>query len=457
MSRSSAQEEYERQHMGECVRCGRRASKAANWEGLICRTCCEKAARTYGICPGCGTDRLLPGRRDGKPACRDCSAITRDFRCARCGIEAHLLGGRLCERCTLHDRLDTLLEDGTGRVNPALVPLHHLLTDMPRPKSGLAWLRSTKVQNLLTELATGAMPLCHQAFHEHPDWRPAAHLRDLLMSCGLLPTVDKHLLHVESWLQRRLAKLADHEHLPILQRFATWHQLAKLRERAARRPLTGSTVPLATQEFNRAHEFLLWLTQRQCPLDRLSQVDVDLWHATHKPHEHRSLRAFLTWAMRTGRAPRGLNLPRLNRVEGRPLTQHRRLELLHLTLDDRAGPVRSRAAACLMLLYAQPASRIVRLTLDDIVHDSDGQVLIRLGDPPTPVPDPFSELLLQAKAERSNMNTATNVDARWLFPGRRAGQPLHHRSLADLVRDLNRYLGSFPLPAVQSDMILSGT
>ncbi|MEV0150645.1 MULTISPECIES: hypothetical protein [unclassified Nonomuraea] len=312
---------------------------------------------------------------------------TPDNHCARCGIEAHLLGGRLCERCTLHDRLDILLDDGTGRVNFALVPLHHLLTDMPRSKSGLAWLRSTKVQNLLTALATGDMPLCHQAFHEHPDWRPAAHLRDLLMSCGLLPTVDKHLLHVESWLQRRLAELAHHEHLPILQRFATRHQLAKLRERAARRPLTSSTVPLATQEFNRAHEFLLWLTQRQCPLDRLSQVDVDLWHATHKPHEHRSLCAFFTWAIRTRRAPQGLNLPRLNRPEGRPLTQHRRLELLHRTLDDKAGPVWSRAAACLMLLYAQPAGRIVRLTLDDIIHDS-------------------------------------------------AGQPLHYRSLADVVRDL---------------------
>ncbi|MET9248028.1 hypothetical protein [Nonomuraea sp. NPDC003709] len=436
MSTSSAQEKYQRWHMGECVRCGRRASKAANWEGLICRTCCEKAARTYGICPGCGTDRLLPGRHNGKPVCRDCSGITRDFRCARCGIEAHLLGGRLCERCTLQDRLDTLLEDGTGRVSPGLVPLHRMLIGMPRPKSGLAWLRSVKVQDLLTALAAGAMPLSHEAFHEHPDWRPAAHLRDLLMSCGLLPEVDKHLLHVESWLQRRLAELADQDRLPVLQRFATWHQLLKLRERAAHRPLAASTVVHTTQEFNRAHEFLLWLMQRHRPLDRLGQDDVDLWHATHKPHEHRSLRAFLTWAMRTGRMPRGLSLPRLNRVEARPLTQHRRLELLRRVLDEAAGPVRSRAAACLMLLYAQPTSRIVRLTLDDIVHEADGQVLIRLGDPPTPVPAPFSDLLLRARAERTNMNTAANADARWLFPGRRAGQPLHHRSLADLIRGL---------------------
>ncbi|MEV4379060.1 hypothetical protein [Streptosporangium sp. NPDC049644] len=48
----------------------------------------------------------------------------------------------------------------------------------------------------------------------------------------------------------------------------------------------------------------------------------------------------------------------------------------------------------------------------------------------------MSDMLMAAKAERSNMNTATNADARWFFPGRRAGQPLYHRSLADLVRGL---------------------
>jgi hypothetical protein len=35
------------------------------------------------------------------------------------------------------------------------------------------------------------------------------------------------------------------------------------------------------------------------------------------------------------------------------------------------------------------------------------------------------------------MNTATNPEARWLFPGRRAGQPLTSRTLAELVRALD--------------------
>lgn len=34
------------------------------------------------------------------------------------------------------------------------------------------------------------------------------------------------------------------------------------------------------------------------------------------------------------------------------------------------------------------------------------------------------------------MNTATNGDSRWLFPGRRAGQPMHPDALSALVNDL---------------------
>jgi hypothetical protein len=52
------------------------------------------------------------------------------------------------------------------------------------------------------------------------------------------------------------------------------------------------------------------------------------------------------------------------------------------------------------------------------------------------VPEPFATLLLQAAARRGNMNTAVNPAARWLFPGRRAGQPLNPATLGALIRDL---------------------
>ncbi|EMF52715.1 hypothetical protein SBD_5791 [Streptomyces bottropensis ATCC 25435] len=90
--------------------------------------------RVRGRCPSCGTDRLLPGRdTDGTPICRDCAGIVRDFFCDRCGFEGLLLGGRLCEHCTLADTLAHLLDDGTGRVAPAFLPLVKTLLEMDRP------------------------------------------------------------------------------------------------------------------------------------------------------------------------------------------------------------------------------------------------------------------------------------------------------------------------------------
>jgi hypothetical protein len=68
-----------------------------------------------------------------------------------------------------------------------------------------------------------------------------------------------------------------------------------------------------------------------------------------------------------------------------------------------------------MLLYAQPLTRILTLTLDGVLRD-DGGVTIRLGEPPAPVPEPFASLLLRHARRRLNLTTAP---ARWLFPGRR--------------------------------------
>lgn len=255
------------------------------------------------------------------------------------------------------------------------------------------------------------------------------------MTSGVLPAIDKQLLHYESWLHRRLAELADSPHARLLRQFAIWHQLPRLRAKATTRHLTANTRSFASEQFTRAQAFLAWLDTRGRALAQATQTDLDDWHATHRGHHKRAVRAFLTWAMRTNHLPR-LDLPVLQTRRAEPLTQHRRLELLRRVLTDERGPLRSRVAACLMLLFAQPASRIVRVTIDDITRTDAGQVLIRLGDPPTPVPEPFAALLLQAAAQRDNMQTATNPDARWLFPGRRAGQPLTPGMLGVLLREL---------------------
>jgi hypothetical protein len=354
--------------------------------------------------------------------------------CTRRGFQGRQSAGRRCARCALTDRLAVALDDGTGRINPALTPLLEALAAMDKPSAGLIWLQNPKVPQLLGELATGRIPLTHEGLHAAPSWQTAAHLRDLLMTCGVLPTIDKQLVAYEALLHRRLAEFADSPHLRLLRQFAGWYQLPWLRAKAATRPLTASVRQYASDQFIQATAFLGWLGQRDHCLAEATQADLDAWHATHNDHQRRTLRAFLRWAMATGYLPR-LQLPWLAISRAAPITQHRRLELLGQLTDDH-HPLRSRVAACLMLLFAQPATRIVRLTIDDITRAADGGVCIRFGQPPTLVPEPFATLLLQAAAQRDNLQTATNPGARWLFPGRHGGQPLHVNTLTQLIRDL---------------------
>jgi hypothetical protein len=88
-----------------------------------------------------------------------------------------------------------------------------------------------------------------------------------------------------------------------------------------------------------------------------------------------------------------------------------------------------------MLLYAQPLSRILRLTAADIATDEQRQVNIAFGHPPTPVPEPFAELLLHLVANRDYPSSASTT-SRWLFPGRVADQPLAYTTMLKRLRRL---------------------
>ena len=115
-----------------------------------------------------------------------------------------------------------------------------------------------------------------------------------------------------------------------------------------------------------------------------------------------------------------LAVPHQDTANPAPISQKQRLDLLRRLLTDEEPELLTRVAAIVMLLYAQPLTRILSLTLDDVVTRT-GRSTIRLGDPPAPVPEPFASLLLRHMGQRLNLATATNADARWLFPGRRGG------------------------------------
>lgn len=427
-------EEYERWHVRTCSRCGRRAAKSAEWpDGPICRTCYEKAMWVRGHCPGCGADRLLPGRDpDGAPICRDCAGISRNFFCDRCGFEGMLLGRRLCERCTLADRLADLLDDGTGQVHPRLAPLVDLLLALDRPKSRLIWLRRPNVVHLLQGLATGRVPLSHQGLQQQEHWRTAAHLRDLLMESNVLPRADRRLLLYERWLAERLEAVEDPARHQLLHRFATWHQLRRLRAKAEAGPLGRSPTHEARQQITQGDAFLTWLAAHNRTLGQCRQADLDAWHADNYA-TRRPAQPFLRWCMDNGAMPRLALPPHVIKQDQSPMHQHRRLAILRGVLHDETLPLRTRTAASLVLLYAQPVSRIVRLTTADVIDDGDA-LIVRLGDPPAPLPGPVASLVRAYLAEQPRLARASSRSTAWLFPGRQPGHPMDPTSLLDQLR-----------------------
>lgn len=367
-------EQYERWYMAECCRCERRRHKAGTWpDGYVCRTCSDRAVRTRGICPGCGQDRALPGLRpdDRAPICTTCAGFSQTFDCSRCGFEGKLLGGRLCERCTLTDRLTALLDDGTGRIRPTLVPLFDLLVAMDKPRSRLAWLEMRRGQpgnasQLLRRLGLGEIPLTHDAFHELQPWRAAAHLEELLMMCGVLPAGDKLLCSFQRWLPGHLASIDDPEHAKTIKLYATWRVLPRLRARAERSHITPSVRRFAAEQIKHATAFLHWLGERNTNLASCGQIDIDAWWAENTEHGRTCLRAFLNWAIQSRRCPRSLSIPAMKVSRRAALSDDERLDALGRLLTDTKTPMRLRVAGVIVLLYAQPVSRIVRLTLDDV-------------------------------------------------------------------------------------------
>ncbi|TDO44440.1 hypothetical protein EV651_1353 [Kribbella sp. VKM Ac-2571] len=391
-------------------------------EGSICSGCFVKACETYGVCDGCGVDRMLPGiSPSGDRLCTDCAGGLGDYICTRCGQEAWRHYAGICGRCVLTDRLTTALTDGTGTIRPELTPLFESIRAMRRPRSGILWLSRPHVPAILQALATGRVPLTHDGLSSLTPWRSVVYIRDLLIACGTLPPIDRYLFLFEQWLPRWLEGIDDPEHRKLLHRFATWHLLRNLRTTAQTGPIGHYRNQSARTQLRTAAAFLTDLAARGHTPQQCTQTDLDRWFATTNSTAKLGLRAFLRWAIDHHAMPR-LALPPVVTGHSPPISNHQRIDLIRRIHTDPAIAPIDRVIALLILLYAQPLPRIVRLTLADITHDGD-QLLIRLGDPPVPVPQPFAGHITTYIASRPNLVTATNPGSQLLFPGRRAGHP----------------------------------
>ena len=125
------------------------------------------------------------------------------------------------------------------------------------------------------------------------------------------------------------------------------------------------------------------------------------------------------------------------------ITQEQRLGWLKELLTGDAESLPYRVAGVLLLLYAQPLTKIAALQATAIDR-VDGETRIELGKEPIPVPEPFASQLTYHLHHRPNLRTAGGaIGTPWLFPSSRPGQHLDPQAIMHRLRWLGiNLLGS---------------
>jgi hypothetical protein len=151
---------------------------------------------------------------------------------------------------------------------------------------------------------------------------------------------------------------------------------------------------------------------------------VDAWFAA-PPATAAHVRSFLAWARRHRHLPTDLHLPPSRQGAAQPPAdpEYRWAIAPRLVHDDTIDPA-DRLAGALVVLYAQPLTRIVTLTTAH-VHTEDTTttpiVTGALGPDRLELPEPFAGLIRQLPRHRRGGPPA-HLPNPWLFPSARAGK-----------------------------------
>lgn len=431
-----------------CLDCGRAKTATTLPHGRLCIGCRRRRHYHQRPCAACGqirplgyrvpnpqADRQPEGQPDGsagadawgeEDVCAGCAGMKSVFACRECGSEAHPYGYTRCAHCYLRELLTAVLTDpATGTIHHQLVAVFDTLIESRRPQTTLWWLTKpgSVAAGVFEELATGRLPISHDTFRDRlPVDRRHGYLRDLLTSTGVLEPYAPAIERIHPWL---VALVEQHPaaHAEILNRFARWHVLRRMRQHAAAGTLTSSIVNGGRSHILAAGRLLAWTHQQQTTITALTQTQLENY-LSHRQGAHSTLSRFLVWlgASRTNTTIKVTHRPtQLPEVTMTDEARWRRVELL---LHDNTINSYSRVAGLFLLLFAQPLNKIMRMTRDQVAEHAGGRVFVTFDTVPIQLPPDVGELLLDHMRGYSPASYRAE-GADWLFPGRLPGRSMH--------------------------------
>lgn len=410
-----------------CQRCGKSRPIQAEWPiGPVCQPCYEAVRSSPHRCAQCSALRPLIGEdSSGRGICGKCAGAPTDYSCRTCGQGGrHYADGR-CARCVLDDRLRDLLTGPNGILSPTFGQVRDALGSAGNPKSLIRWCRRSPTARLLARMAEEDQPLSHDRLDELPQDLSLHYARQVLVNSGVLPERAEYLERIVPWIDKLLEGHPPHR-TNLVRPYAMWAVLRRARRLATRRRYTEAAGHGARTRIRTALNFLVWLEARGQSLDSVGQADVDDWLSTG-PTQRWVIRYFLAWAHGCNLTSRMTVPYRPKALTGAVLSESEHREQLSRCLLHEELPRDVRIAGALILLYALPLSRLVRLTTDRVTHRA-GHTYLRLGQRSVVLPPRLAKLLdlhlrcLQKTT--SELYSAVDSPNHWLFPGLMPGLAL---------------------------------
>ena len=393
---------------------------------------CQPCGKRWIRCSSCEEVRPLRGGTTDKPLCASCTRPDPTFlkRCPRCGNRAQLRAGP-CARCGFEAQVRELLSGDDGAILPELQVLFQSLLDSERPDTVKGFISKDKSAAVLRELARGERRLTHAALDELGGSKPVEHLQSVLVVTGALPSRDEQMARLERFIATTIAARQDHDEQHLLRRYGIWHLLRRLRHRGKAAETTYSQTAVVKSHLRAAIALLDWLAGRGLTLATARQGDLEEWLASDEITHRRAVGHFVRWAARERLTALELPAERWGGPSG-PIDAEAHFAKARSLLDDTTVDVGDRVAGLLVLLYAQRAAAISRLSVAHVERRDDGAVRLRLGTVPIVLPSPLDALVLDLVASRhGHALLGDQGTSPWLFPGGQPGRPISASRLVE--------------------------
>ena len=199
----------------------------------------------------------------------------------------------------------------------------------------------------------------------------------------MLSQRNRVVVGFQGWLDRKLPGYSP-ETARLLTAFATWHHLRRMRAAADADRLVAGAAASVKLQISVAGQLLTHLENQNIGFTQVSQADVDAWLVAG-PSTRYLARNFVIWAVKARHLP-AVTIPHRTPRTSPILRQDERLSLLRRVLHGEDLPLELRVAATLLLLYAQPVTRICRLRVEDIVITGEATDPVRQRPGPAALP-----------------------------------------------------------------------